>query len=152
MPIYQRSEGTDEVIGNMESTRRAVEEIIAGEEVDRSTPAEVIAGINAAMAEIEHLRELTQVQANTIFDMLARIDRMIKITEYDNQRITDVVIGVMDRMTMGGTHREKDEQQLGAINKLLNLLSISQDMPVRVKRASEAEKRKNDDSYSDVPF
>lgn len=121
---------------NLESTRAAVEEIIAGEEVDRSTPAEVIAGINAAMKEIESLRELTQTQATHIFELLARIDSMREIAESNLENITNAVNDVIITAGRATFDNLENRNKLDIIHRLARAVAGQKWWVERIRQAS----------------
>jgi hypothetical protein len=141
-----------DVLENLESTRSAIDEIIAGEEVDRSTPAEVIAGIESAMREIGYLRAMQETQAAIIIDLQTRIERMIKLATEDNDTQARYAFEVIARLTTGGTHREKDEQALYAIGDLLKLIRSTEYAPERLRQASVGRDRSQRHGDDNIPF
>ena len=137
---------------DLSEIREAVEEIIAGEEVDRSTPTEVIAGIEAAMSEITHLRVMTRAQALTIFDLQERIDTIIAIGNEIEGAADSFAWQIVDKLTSGGSHAERNIDVLAAIRTIhVWMRSIKWDVH-RVKTGRNDESFPPGTDMNDIPF
>jgi hypothetical protein len=122
-----------------------------GEEIDRQDAADLIPEVEKLIAQNAELRELTrQISEKTLEALKARDDAIKHLKGAATGWIYDIH-AIVERMTTGGTHREKDEAQLEAIRKLMELIrAINWEVTTTAGIAADEihKKRKNDE----VPF
>lgn len=103
-----------------------VEEIIAGEEVDRADIADVANEIAAMVALNQELNNALQLSSDKLAKAHTARDAAIKHLKLSGLEWMHDIITIVEDMSQGGTHRDKDAKQLEAIKKLMCLVKSIQ--------------------------
>lgn len=130
----------------------AVQEIIDSEEMDRSTPEEVIAGIESAMQEITNLRELTQKQANLIFDLYARIESVKEIAEKNLENIGVAVSDALIIVSRATLDNQQNRDKLDVVQRLTRAVAGQKWWVLRLIEMAEGRGAVSMPDTDEIPF
>lgn len=135
----------------MSDISEVVNEIIR-EDGAADTLEDVVKEIHGVMVVNELLNHALKHQMERVAAMQKRIDRMIVIANQMEAEQTSYVWQIIEYLTRGGTHRDKDESTLQAIGKIRNMVKgLSWDIQ-RLTNAEPLDDYSPEQDVDDIPF